>query len=379
MDAVDVLVVGGGMAGASVAHALVSHGASVLLAEAEPVLAQHTTGRSAAMFLETYGPEQTRRLTAASRGTFERAPGLDRSLLTRRGFLFVGGAGRAAQIVAEARRSQELAPEVELLDRQGIQRLCPVLRPEHASVAVWDPQAADIDVSALHQAYIAGLRQRGGLVRTSAPVTAVLARGPGWLVTLGGEQVAASRIVNAAGAWADELARLAEVPPVGLTPMRRTAFTVPTPPDLDPRQVRKWPLVHDEGEGWYFKPEGDGLLCSLAEEEPSPPADVRAREIDVALAMERLSTSTTLTLRTVNSTWAGLRTFAPDRELVLGPDPAAPSFSWFAGLGGVGIQTAPAAGALVAALTLEADPPPSLSGAPLDVAALSPRRFLAGH
>lgn len=374
VESFDALVVGGGIAGVSVGYALARRGARVLLAEAEPVLAHHTTGRSAAMFLETYGTVQTRRLAIASRAGFEEPPGVDRSLLTPRGFLVVGGPEQVEAVEAEAARSQALVASVRALATDEVAVVCRALRPEHAASAVWEPDAADIDVAGLHQAYVSALKRLGGEVRSSAPVSELTRVGPAWRAVIGGDTVLADRAVDAAGAWGDELAGLAGVRPVGLQPMHRTAFTTSLPSAWDPAEVRAWPMIQDFGEGWYFKPEGDGLLCSLAEEEPSPPCDARVREVDVALALDRIDEATTLGLRHVRSSWAGLRTFAPDRDLVLGPDPAEPSFSWFVGLGGFGIQTAPAAGELVAALALGDALPPEAAAAGVEPGALSAGR-----
>ena len=374
VESFDALVVGGGIAGVSVGYALARRGARVLLAEAEPVLAHHTTGRSAAMFLETYGTVQTRRLAIASRAGFEEPPGVDRSLLTPRGFLVVGGPDQVEAVEAEAARGRALVSSVRFLATDEVAAVCRALRPEHAAAAVWEPDAADIDVAGLHQAYVSALRRLGGEVRPAAPVTELTKVGPAWRAAVGGVTVLADRVVDAAGAWGDELAGLAGVRPVGLQPKHRTAFTTSLPSAWDPAEVRTWPMIQDLGEGWYFKPEGDGLLCSLAEEEPSEPCDARVRELDVALALDRIEEATTLGLRHVRSSWAGLRTFAPDRDLVLGPDPAEPTFSWFVGLGGFGIQTAPAAGELVAALAL-GDAVPSEAAA----SGVEPRALSAGR
>ncbi len=375
MESFDALVVGGGIAGVAAGYSLARRGARVLLVDTEPVLAHHTTGRSAAMFLETYGTVQTRRLAIASRAGFEEPPGLDRSLLTPRGFLVVGGPAEGAAIAAEAARNQALVGSVRLLGEAEIAEICRALRPSHASAAIWEPDAADLDVAALHQAYLASMRRLGAVVRTSAPVTELVRVGPVWRAQVGVDQVIAERVINAAGAWGDELAGLADVPTVGLDPRHRTAFTTPLPSAWDPAEARTWPMIQDFNDCWYVKPEGDGLFGSLSEERPSPAGDARVREIDVALALDRLNEATTLGLRHVRSSWAGQRTFAPDRDLVLGPDPSDPTFSWFVGLGGFGILTAPAAGELVAALALGAAPPPEVLAAGVDPGSLSPARF----
>ncbi len=280
-------------------------------------------------------------------------------------------------MTAAAARAQALVPSVRLLGAEEIAEVCRALRPSHAVAAVWEPEAADIDVMALHEAYVSGMRRLGGVVRTSAPVTGLAREGSGWRASLGSESLVVGRVVNAAGAWGDAVAALAGVPEVGLAPRHRTAFTTSLPPAWSPEEARTWPMMQDAGEGWYVKPEGDGLLCSLAEESPSPACDAKVRELDVALALERIDEATTLGLRHVRSAWAGLRTFAPDRDLVLGPDPAEPTFSWYVGLGGFGIQTAPAAGDLVAALTLGQPVPTEVRDAGVDLEAVRPGRTFA--
>ncbi len=370
MDRFDVLVIGGGIAGASAAYHL-SGSARVLLAETEPVLAFHTTGRSAAQYLENYGSDQVRRLTLASRSFLERPAEAEPGLLSPRALLVVGGPDRRPELVELAEQGRALVPSIRLVDAAEAATLCPALRPDHAVVGVLEPDASDIDVARLHQVFVGGLRRNGGEVRVVAPVTALARTAGGWRATLGGEPVEVAAVVNAAGAWADRVARLAGLAPVGLRPLRRTAFTASC--DLD---TAGWPLVNDVAERWYFKPEGGGqLLCSLADETPSEPGDAKPDEADVALALERINEATTLRLRHVRTAWAGLRTFAPDRELVLGADPAEPTCVWSAGQGGYGIQTAPAAGALVAAAVLGAGLPPALAATGVLPTRVSPARF----
>jgi D-arginine dehydrogenase len=216
-----------------------------------------------------------------------------------------------------------------------------------------------------------GLRRAGGETRIGAPVTALARSGSWWRATVGGAPVEVAAVVNAAGAWADDVAALAGVAPVGLRPLRRTAFTATC--DLD---TTGWPLVNDVDERWYFKPEGPGqLLCSLADETLSDPCDAKPDEADVALGLDRINEATTLGLRHVRTAWAGLRTFAPDRDLVLGADRAEPSFFWSAGQGGYGIQTAPAVGALVAAAVLGGGLPAELAATGVRPERVSPARF----
>jgi len=369
---VDVIVVGGGIAGVSAAYELAGR-ADVVLLEREGQLAHHTTGRSAAAYLETYGGVTVRRLTIASRRFFTDPPeALDAPpLLSPRPLLWIGRESRRPLLEEMATAGQALVPSVRLIDTEEARVLCPALRPEHAAVAMVEPDAMDIDVAALHQAYVRGTRQRGGEILRSSPVVGLHRADGGWLVETPSSSRRADVLVNAAGAWADELASLAGVRPIGLLPLRRTAFTCPAPDGVD---VRSWPLVADVDDRFYFKPEGPQLLCSLADETPSPPCDVQPDETDVALAIERINEATTLGLRHVRRAWAGLRSFVADRSPVVGMDPEVPGFCWLAGQGGYGIQTAPGMARAAAGMVLDGRMPDDLVQMGVTKADLSPER-----
>jgi D-arginine dehydrogenase len=361
---VDVIVVGGGIAGVSAAYEIAA-GANVTLLEREEQLTYHTTGRSAAAYLETYGSPTVRRLTIASRPFFVDA------LLSPRGLLWIGPSSRVPVMEAMADAGRALVPSVRLVDAAEARALCPVLRPEHAAVAVFEPDAADIDVAALHQEYVRGVRTRGGEIVRSSPVTALHRDADGWTVETPDASHRADVIVNAAGAWADEVAGLAGVAPISLQPLRRTAFTSPAPDGID---VRDWPLVADVDDSFYFKPEGPQLLCSLADETLSPPCDAKPDPLDVALAIKRINEATTLELRHVRRAWAGLRSFVADRTPVAGFDLDTPGFFWLAGQGGYGIQTAPAMAQATAGLVLDGRLPDALTQLGVQAADLSPAR-----
>ena len=359
------VVIGGGIAGVSVACELAAH-TDVVLVEQEQQLAHHTTGRSAAAYLETYGSPTVRRLTLASRAFL--AP-----MLTPRPLLWIGAPESADRVVAAAEVGRSLVPSVRTIDFGEAIAMCPALRPVHADVAVLEPDAMDIDVAAAHQAFVQGMRARGGEIRRSSPVVGV-SRANGrdvWTVTTPSEVFEAEIVVNAAGAWCDEIAALADVRPIGLQPLRRTAFTCPAPSDVD---VRSWPLVADIDDRFYFKPEGPQLLCSLADETPSPPCDAVAEPLDVALAIERINEATTLELRHVRRAWAGLRSFVADRTPVVGIDDDAPGFCWLAGQGGYGIQTAPAMARAAAGLVIDQRLPDDLIALGITAGDLSPAR-----
>ncbi len=369
-DTADVAVIGGGIAGASVAYWASRAGARVILVERESELAFHTTGRSAAQYLENYGDETVRRLTLASRSFLQEPPDdlVPHSLLSPRPMLEVGRESDLDLLRQKAEDGRRLVPSIQLIDGDEVRRLCPVLRPEAAVAGVYEPDASDIDVAALHAAFIKGLRRSGGEVRVRCEVLGLRFVDDRWRLLTSSGPIRCRHVVNAAGAWADIVAVMGQAQPVGLQPLRRTAFTVGPYP-----QARGWPLVHDVAERYYFKPEGDGLLCSPADETPSEPVDARVEMVDVAGAIEEINAATTLQIRAVQHEWAGLRTFAPDRGLVLGPDPQVPGLHWCAGQGGFGIQTAPAAGALVAALIEGGPLPAGVSQAEVD--SVSPARF----
>ncbi len=338
----DVLVVGGGIAGVSVAAELAEH-RSVLLVEGEPELARHTTGRSAAVYLPSYGGPLVRALTAASRPLF------GDGLLSPRPTVWVGVERRPV-------------PAEPITTAEAL-RLCPVLRPDRIGETALDPDTMDIDVMALHQGYVRRLRERGA-IRLNAPLTALRRDGDGWTATIGQEDSRVTHVVNAAGAWADKIAALAGVPTIGLRPLRRTIAVAAGGTPVDPT----WPLVSDAGDRFYFRPESQGVLISPADETPTEPLDAKPDELDVALAVERVNEATTLALRTVRTAWAGLRSFVADREPVVGEPDGHPGFAFFAGQGGYGIQMAPALARAGADLVL---------GKPHELAErLSPNRLL---
>lgn len=345
----DTVVIGGGIAGVSAAAEL-SQRQTVTLLERERTLAYHTTGRSAALYFGSYGHPDTLALTRRSLEWFNEPPHVDHPVLTPRGAMTVVFSGEPP----------ELEGGIPITPDEAVRRV-PALRPELLVGAVWEPDAADMDVAAIHQAYVRQLRSNGGTIVTSSEVIALRGASPWQVVTPEGIWEA-NQIVNAGGAWGDHIARLAGLEPVGLTPKRRTAFMVTAPPDSE-----RWPLVTDANHSFYFKPDGTQLLCSPADETPSEAVDARPEDVDIALAIERINDATTLGIRSIRSSWAGLRTFAPDGSMVIGPDPDEPTFFWLVGQGGTGIQTAPASAELLADLIVNG---PSPAGTPFD-----PTRF----
>ena len=248
--------------------------------------------------------------------------------------------------------------------------MVPVMRQDRIAGGLYEPAARDLDVAALHQAFLRVARRHGAEIRTKAAVTAIDRTMTRWIVTGGGARIGCRAVINAAGAWGDHMALMAGVAPIGLKSFRRTVFMVPGKSDY-----AGWPMVVDADRRFYFKPDGVQLLCSVAEEEFSQPTDPRPRTEDVALAIDRINRATTLRIRSVNSEWTGLRTFAPDREMVVGEDPAAPGFFWLVGQGGVGIRTAPAYGALLVSQVLGVGLPDDLLEAEVDPTIIHPARF----
>jgi D-arginine dehydrogenase len=370
----DVVVVGAGIAGASVAAELAATlGVVVLEMEEQP--GYHTTGRSAAVFAECYGNRVVRALTRASRSFLEASPaGAEAPLLARRGWLTIAGAEQVERLALLERELLANGGKVERLGEARALELVPILRRGRLAAALLDPSAMDVDVHALHQLYLGRLRRAGGETVTGARVLALARSGEVWQVHTARGDFATPIVVDAAGAWADEVGRLAGAAPVGLVPMRRTALIL----DL-PRGTRAagWPLTVDADESFYFKPEAGRLLVSPADETPSPPCDARPEDLDVAIAIDRLVSACDLEVRHVARRWAGLRSFVADRSPVAGFDPRVPGFFWLAGQGGYGIQTAPALSRLAAALVRGEPVPADIAAEGVSPADLSPER-LAG-
>ena len=369
----DVLVIGGGIVGASIACALAAH-RSVLLLEAEDQPGRHATGRSAALFTEAYGPPLVRALTRASRAFFNQPPAGFASipLLQPRGTLYVAPAGQRGEVLRLHRQLAAEGVTSQLLDGAEARARVPALRPEACAAALLDEDAFDIEVDALLQGYLRLARSQGAGVLTDAGVAGLAHHDGRWQVRCtDGRQFSAGVVVNAAGAWADQVAQLAGARPIGLQPRRRSAFLFDAPAGL---HCRDWPAVIAMDETWYFKPDAGLLLGSPANADPAPPHDVRPEELDIALAIHRINEATTLDIQRPRSTWAGLRSFVPDGEPVCGFDATLPGFFWAAALGGYGIQSSPAVGQLCAALLCSAPLPEHLRAQGVDAHGLSPGR-----
>lgn len=340
----DCVVIGAGIAGASVAAEL-AEGMNVLLLERESQPGYHTTGRSAALYTVAYGPEVIRALTRAS-GAFFKKPNssfLSAPLLSERGVVFPA---RSDQLEAMQALYETLGDAVVALNAVEVAEAAPLLRKGYPAAGLFDATASDIDVHALHQHYLRSFKSLGGVLRTTAEVTA-LERGGDWTVHTSGGAITAPIVVNAAGAWADEIAALAGVARRGLVPKRRTALIVAPPPNIETNHL---PMVVDVEEQFYLKPDAGKLLISPADAEPSPPCDAQPDEMQVAICIDRIERAFDLSVRRIESKWAGLRSFLPDGYPLAAFDADMSGFFWLAGQGGYGIQTAPALARAAAAL-----------------------------
>ena len=357
----DFVIIGGGIAGASAAARLAPVG-RVLLLEAEAQLAYHASGRSAAMFLESYGNATVRRLNEASAPYLAAAHG---GVLAPRPLMLLGAAGLEAGFHAQA-----LDMGLAQITLAEAARLWPLLNTAHATHAALRTDTSDVDTDLLLQNFLRDARAHGAVVETGARVGAIARVQGGWQLQIAGQEArhTARMLVNAAGAWADGVGEMAGVAPLGIQPYRRSMARIALAPGTD---TRAWPFVDGVGDNWYAKPDAGALLVSPGEEDPMPPHDAWADDLVLAEGLARYQPFSTQPVTRPIANWAGLRSFAPDRALVIGPDPACPDFLWLAGQGGYGFQTAAAASQLLGDLV--AGRAPELDAA--TVAALSPARF----
>jgi len=355
----DFLIIGGGIAGISTAARL-AHLGTVQVLEAEPALAFHASGRSAAIFEPSYGNATSVALARASADYLQAAPGL----LAPRGLMFLAGSGEEAVLDADM-KAMTLTP----MSVDDACAMVPIIDPRHVTAAAHHAAARDIDTDLMIQGFAREARSLGAEITTKASATGITRQDGLWHVTTGRQTHRGRTLVNAAGAWADQIAHMAGLSTIGLAPLRRSMARIPAPGGHD---VRHWPMLIGAGETWYAKPDAGKWLISPAEEDPvNTPHDVWADDMVLAEGIARYQPFVTEKVTRLETSWAGLRTFAPDRTLVLGPAPDRPDFIWVAGQGGYGFQTAPAASQLIADLI--AGHAPALD--PGTVAALSPARF----
>ena len=373
MERCDFLVVGAGMAGASAAYWLAERGRVVIL-EQEDMPGYHSTGRSAAMYMETYGGPLIKGLAVAGRSFLADPPSgfAEAPLLSSLQVLYVGRTDQMGMLDRFYAENRRLVPTLTRLDAAEALGQAVPLRGDYIGGAVLESESEEIDVAALHQGYLRGLRARGGTLMTEAPVTALARDGGLWRAETPAGAFAAPVLVNAAGAWCDAVAALAGIAPIGLQPKRRTAFIFDGPVNGG---IDDWPMVHDIDDAFYLKPDAGRVLGSPADEIPSEPCDAYPEELDIAIGADRIMQATTLEIRHIRNKWAGLRSFVRDRQPVAGFDLAAEGFFWLAGQGGAGIMTAPALGAATAAIATGEPLPEGLAARGLTVEELGPGRL----
>jgi len=368
----DVLIIGAGMAGASVAWRLAPD-ARVAVVEMEDQPGYHTTGRSAAIFTEIYGPPVMRALTSLSRHFLENPPVgfADAPLLSPRGILTFAADSQRAKL-DQMFRTYGSVPGIRKVDHTEIKALVPLLRDDAAACGLLEEHARDIDVDALHQGFLRGMRKHGGAVLTGMEVTRIERTGSLWALRTTDGVITAPIVVNAAGAWADHIAAMAGAATVGIVPKRRTVVIVEPPAGVD---AKAWPAVGDVDDTFYLKPESGRFLLSPADETPSAACDAQPEELDVATCIDRVEKAFDFKIRRVENGWAGLRSFVADQAPVCGFDPQRNGFFWLAGQGGYGIQSAPALSHLAANLIRGDGMPPGFAVRGVARDAVSPDRF----
>lgn len=372
--AFDIAIIGGGIAGAGLAYMLGGQRRVVLL-EQEAALGSHTTGRSAALYTQAYGNAAIRALTTASKPFYDAPPTgfTDYPLLTKRGVLLIGREDQRALVEDEVIAAQKLAPRVRLVEREEAISLSPALKPDYVNAACFEPDAKDMDVDAIMQGFVNGARAAGTEIWLEARVLDMIQKNSGWRLETNRGDIDAGIVVNAAGAWATPLAVAAGATPHRVTPKRRTACLVDAPPI--PAFAASAATI-DVEEEFYFKPDAGLVLISPADETPVEAHDAYPKEIDIAIAADRVQRAANIPIRSIAHSRAGLRSFADDKTPIAGFDDKAPGFFWLAGQGGYGIQTAPALSMLAAALILGQTLPEPLLECGVNASDLSPERFL---
>jgi D-arginine dehydrogenase len=371
----EFIVIGAGIAGTSLAYEL-ARSSRVCLIEGESRPGLHATGRSAALFAPSYGGRAIRAITRASRAFFDRPPAgfCEHPLLKPRGCLYIARQDQCVRLHQMTDGIRASGGKVAALNAYEAQEKVPSLRREYVAEAAFDADAMDIDVNALQAGFLRGARAAGATIMVGHWIRSAQWRDGAWRIELDDGPISAPVLINAAGAWADEVAQVCGARPLGLQALRRTAVLVDAPGGVD---IRDWPAVIDADEQFYFKPEAGKLLVSPADESPIPPCDVQPEDIDVAIGIDRVQAALDFEVQRVRHRWAGLRTFSPDRAPVVGFDAHVPGFFWCAGQGGYGIQTAPAMARTAAALAMQQVLPADVAAEGLAAEDLSPRRLLA--
>jgi len=379
----DFVVIGSGIAGSSAAFNLAKSGKGrVTVLEREEQHGYHSTGRSAALYAETYGSEVVRAITTGSKAEFQSEElvrlGGGVPFLKDLGLLWIARPDQLAQLHELFKATGKLVNNLQYLQNaKQVHEACSLVKTDYATAGFLEPDARDMDVNAIHSAFLRGTKLHGGEVHNGAEVVQIERTSTkNWVVhTAKGEKFEAPVLVNAAGAWADQIALLAGIRPIGLLPKRRTCINFECPAQ-HLSALHSMPMVFDVGEEFYFKPDAGRFLASPADETPMLPTDAQPDEFDVAFCVDRVQQATGMNIRTITNKWAGLRSFVPDKDFVLGPDDREASFVWAAGQGGFGIQTAPAAGRLVKAFACGEEVPQDLADLGVTKQALSPSRLL---
>jgi D-arginine dehydrogenase len=371
----DIIVIGAGISGAAAGYYLAA-GRRVVLLEREAQPGYHSTGRSAALYEPSLGNATVRAFDIAS-GPFLKAPPAgfcEAPILTPRGELTICDADNRPILDDLLALNGIGGNEIREIDVDRALAMIPLIRHEGLRWAAYEPGVMDIDVHALHRGFLKGLVARGGQLICDAPVTGADRRAGIWRVQAGSDRFCAPILVDAAGAWADHVAALAGVAPLGLQPKRRTAAILPAPDGVD---VRSWPVLGAAGEDAYLNSHAGKLLASPGDATPVEPQDVQPEELDVAIMVDWVERKTTMTVRRIERRWAGLRTFAPDNSPVMGEDPSMPGFWWLAGQGGYGIMMSESLGRSLAALMHEGELPADVRASGATIEAIHPRRFKA--
>ena len=373
MDSYDFIIVGSGIAGASAGYELAAH-ARVLVIERESQPGYHSTGRSAALYVQTHGPEVVRAMARCAKNFFLNPPKgfAEHPLLTPRGMLIIGRTDQTALLDENFAQSSGHIVGLRRLDANEARALLPLLNEDYVAGAVIDPEVMDMDVHAIHWGFIRGMRARGGRLATGAELQNLERNGKMWTVRTAAGEFAAPVVIDAAGAWSENVGVIAGADAIGLVPKRRTAFIFDPPPRVD---IAGWPSVIDVGEQFYFKPDAGKFLGSPADQTPMEACDVQPDDFDVALAVDRIQRAARIHVMHINRKWAGLRSFVADGAPVVGYDARVEGFFWLAGQGGYGIETSPSMGRLSASLALGRGVPADLAGQGVTEAALSPARF----
>lgn len=375
MENYDVIIIGAGMAGLSAGYELTGS-ARVAILEREDQAGYHSTGRSAAVYGSSYGSDipDINALTKGSSDFFLNPPAgfSEHPLHHDRGVLLVAHEDQIKGLEEAYRQLKPQNPNLEMVDGQFISSRVPILNHEYCVTGIFDRDVFEIDVHAMQEGYVRGIRQQGGALITNFEVTSLDYDGGKWVISNGETTYSATTVINAAGAWVDQVATLAKARSIGIRPCRRSAILVDPP---EGESADDWPMVVDFDEKFYFKPDAGKIMVSSANEDLSPPCDAQPEELDIAYAAHYLGEATSMNIKRVDHSWAGLRNFVEDKSMVIGFDQQAPGFFWLAGQGGFGIQTAPAAGRLVAAMVLENAIPEDLANLGLTREVISPARL----